>query len=279
MNTSSRRGFLGGAAALAAAGAATPLPAAAQSGPGDLKLAIASYSFREFQRSAAIRMTKQLGIKYLSVKEFHLPYSATPAERERARTQIANSGIELLSGGVIYMQKNDEAEIKSYFDYAKDCGMGMMIIAPSAASMPTIEKYVKQYNIKVALHNHGPEDKHIPNSRDAMKLIKDMDPRVGLCIDIGHEVRTGVDLIESIELAGSRLLDFHIKDLKDKTKASSQVPVGDGVLPVVGMFKALRKMNYQHTVTLEYEIDAADPLLGMSKSFAYMRGVIAGLNG
>lgn len=248
-------------------------------GAGELKLGIASYSFREFQRSSAIRMTKALGIKYLSVKEMHIPYTASQAERERARTQISQAGIELRSGGVIYMQKDDDAEIKGFFDYAKDCGMGMMIIAPSAASMPIIEKYVKQYDIKVALHNHGPEDKHIPSSRDAHKLIKNMDPRVGLCIDIGHETRTGVDLLESIELAGSRLLDFHIKDLTKKNDARSQVPVGDGILPIVGMFKALRKMNYQHTVSLEYEIDADNPMPGMMKSFSYMRGVMAGLNG
>jgi sugar phosphate isomerase/epimerase len=224
-------------------------------------------------------MTKQLGIQHLSVKEFHLPYNSTQEERERARTQLKSAGNEMSSGGVIYMLKEDPADIERYFVYAKQSGMPMMVIGPTAATLPIIERYVKQYGIAVAIHNHGPEDKHFPSCRDALKFIKDMDPRVGVCIDIGHEVRTGVDLIESIALSGSRLLDFHIKDLKDKTNARSQVPVGDGVLPIVGMFKQLRKMNYTGCVMLEYEIDAEMPLMGMAKSFSYMRGVLAGLNG
>jgi sugar phosphate isomerase/epimerase len=106
-----------------------------------------------------------------------------------------------------------------------------------------------------------------------------MDPRVGVCIDAGHTVRTGVDLIETIREAGPRLLDFHIKDLRDLKEAKSQCPVGDGAMPVVAAFRELMRMNYRGRVGLEYEIDANDPFPGMQKSFAYMRGVIAGLRG
>ena len=44
-------------------------------------------------------------------------------------------------------------------------------------------------------------------------------------------------------------------------------------------FRELKKANYQGGVMLEYEIDDLDPLPGMIKSFAYMRGVLAGLRG
>jgi sugar phosphate isomerase/epimerase len=98
-------------------------------------------------------------------------------------------------------------------------------------------------------------------------------------MDIGHSARTGVDLIESVRQAGPRLLDMHVKDLKSTTDKGSQVPVGDGVLPIVGIFKELKRMNYQGCVNLEYEIEADNPLPGMQKSFAYMRGVLAGLRG
>ena len=134
-------------------------------------------------------------------------------------------------------------------------------------------------DIKVAVHNHGPEDKIFPTPQSALKLMGGMDPRVGVCIDVGHTVRTGVDLVETIRAAGSRLLDFHIKDLRDLKDAKSQCPVGDGAIPVVAMFKELKKRNYRGLIALEYEIDPNDPLNGMQKSLAYMRGVLAGLRG
>ena len=140
-------------------------------------------------------------------------------------------------------------------------------------------RYCKQYNIKAAIHNHGPEDKDFfPTPQSVLKEVKNMDPRMGLCIDIGHTVRTGVDLMESIQMAGSRLHDMHVKDLRDLMNKDSQCAVGDGKMPIVAIFKQLKKMNYQGNVLLEYEINADDPLPGMHKSFAFMRGVLAGLN-
>ena len=265
-------GSLAASAALAASPADTP-----RTGAPDLKLGVASYSFREFQRGAMIRGVKQLGVKYLSVKEMHLLYTSSTAEREKAAQQIKAAGLELTSGGVIYLLKEDEADIRSYFQYAKECGMPMMISGPTMKTLPIVERFVKEYNIKAAIHNHGPEDKHFPSCRDAVKALKDMDPRLGVCIDIGHEVRTGNDLVESVAFCGSRLLDFHIKDLKVANDKGSQCAVGDGILPIAGMLRQMKKMNYQGNVLLEYEINADDPLPGMQKSFAFMRGVLAGL--
>jgi sugar phosphate isomerase/epimerase len=110
-----------------------------------------------------------------------------------------------------------------------------------------------------------------------LKAIQGLDPRVGVCIDVGHTTRTGVGAVESIQEAGPRLLDLHIKDLRDLRDRNSQCPVGDGAMPVVEIFKTLKKMSYQGCVNLEYEIDGDNPLPGMAKSFAYMRGVLAGL--
>ncbi|MGH9660992.1 MAG: sugar phosphate isomerase/epimerase family protein, partial [Bryobacteraceae bacterium] len=122
-----------------------------------------------------------------------------------------------------------------------------------------------------------PEDKHFPTPQSALKLVKDMDPRVGLCIDVGHTARTGVDVVESLREAGSRLLDVHMKDLRTLSDKDSQCAVGEGAMPVVAIFRTLLKMRYQGGVMLEYEIHADNPLPGMERSFAYMRGVLAGL--
>jgi sugar phosphate isomerase/epimerase len=212
------------------------------------------------------------------VKEYHLPYNDSPKELAEGRKKFQDAGLEIVAGGVISLAKDDDADIRRYFDYAKACGMPVMTIAPTAQTMPHIEKFVKEYGIKVAIHNHGPEDKHFPTPQSALRVVKDMDPRCGLCIDAGHTARAGVDVVESIREAGPRLFDMHIKDLRRGAKDVG-CPVGEGVAPVVAIFQQLRKMNYNGTVSLEYEIEADNPFTGMKASFAYMRGVLAGLKG
>jgi len=274
---STRRGFLGGAVGAASLGMVGPAPAAPAA--GELKLGVASYSLRQFQRGLAIKMMQRLNVPCICIKEFHLPYSSTPEELARGVKEFAKGGLKVVGGGVIYMQRDDDDDIRRYFDYAKAAGMPLMVIAPSHQSLPRVEKFVKQYNIPVAIHNHGPEDKEFPTPESVLKAIQGRDPRVGLCIDAGHTTRTGTNVLDSIRAAGSRLLDFHIKDLKDLRDGKTQVPVGDGAMPVVEIFKLLLQMNFQGYVNLEYEIEADDPLLGVAKSFSYMRGVLAGLRG
>jgi sugar phosphate isomerase/epimerase len=260
------------------AGGALSTPAAAAAAD-DIPLGVASYSLREFSRAHAIRILKKLDVTNVNIKEFHLPYRSTPAELAKGRSDFEKAGLKILGGGTIYMQKNDEADVKFYFDYAKACGMPLMVVGPSAESVGLIEKYAIQYDIKVALHNHGPEDKHIPTPESALKLIRNMDPRMGLCIDIGHTTRTGTDVVEAIAAAGPRLLDMHVKDLRNLMDKDSQCPIGDGKMPIVAIFKQLKKMNYKGAVMMEYEIDGDNPMAGMQKSLAYMRGVLAGLRG
>lgn len=274
--SSTRRTFLETSAALGAM--AMPAAAANTAGsPPALKLGVASYSLREFSRNLAIRMIKQMNVGYVNIKEFHLLYKLSPEERAKGRAQFENAGLKITGGGTINLLNEDPADVRYYFDYAKQSGMPLMVIHASPKTLPIIEKHVKEYDIKVAVHNHGPEDKNFPNPSDALKIVKDMDPRVGLCVDIGHTTRTGADLMEEMERAGNRVLDLHVKDLRDPRDGKTQVPVGDGNLPIVPLFKHLIKMNYQGAVMLEYEIEGDNPMMGMQKSFSYMRGVLAGM--
>jgi sugar phosphate isomerase/epimerase len=277
---STRRGFLGGAMGAAAAVAGSgAMNASAASASGGIKLGVATYSLRSFQRDYAIRIMNKLGVSYASVKDYHLPFQYSPAELAAASKQFERGGITLAGAGVIYMHKDDDADIRRCFDYARACRIPLMVIGPTKDTVPRIEKFVKEYDIKVAIHNHGPEDKHFPSPEVALNELEGRDPRMGVCIDVGHTVRTGTKAVDSIRAAGPRLLDMHIKDLRDLKDGSTQVPVGDGAMPVAEIFRELLRMNYQGAVNLEYEIDADDPLLGMAKSFSYMRGVLAGLKG
>ena len=274
-NLTNRRSFLGAAAVLAAA---RGLPvSAARTAPGGLKLGVATYSLRKFSRAEAIGMLKELGVGYVSIKSFHLPLDSSAEELKAGSKEFRDAGLEILSGGVIGLRKPDE--LRKMFEYAKTCGMPMIVCAPAHETLDEVEKLVAEFNIKIAIHNHGPEDKHFPGPEAALKAVKDRDPRMGLCIDVGHTTRTGADVVEWIRRSGPRLFDLHIKDLADLMDKRSQVDVGDGAMPVVAMFKQLKAMNYQGGVMLEYEINAENPLPGMIRSIAYMRGVLDGLAG
>jgi len=243
------------------------------------RLGVATYSFREFQRKLAISMTKQLGVHYVSVKEFHLPYTITAEEAAKAKAEFKKAGLTIVSGGNISLASKDPMELKRMFDYARLCGMPMMVCAPTHETLDMVEKLVKEYDIKAALHNHGPEDKHFPTPQSVLDAVKGRDSRMGLCMDMGHSMRTGIDVVQTLELAGPRLLDMHIKDLKSPTDKASQCDVGEGVMPIVAIFKQLKKMNYQGCVNLEYEINGDNPLPGMLHSLGYMNGVLAGMAG
>jgi sugar phosphate isomerase/epimerase len=270
-----RRAFLGATAALAATRGLSA--SAARTAPGELRLGVATYSLRKFSRAEAIRMLKELGVGYVSIKSFHLPYESAPDELAAGAKEFRGAGLKISSGGNISLR--EPAELRPMFEYAKGCGMPMMVCAPAHAILDEVEKLVAEFNIKIAIHNHGPEDKHFPTPKSALDAVKDRDPRMGLCVDAGHTTRTGADVIEWIQRAGPRLFDVHVKDLADVMDKSSQVPVGDGAMPIVAMFRQLKAMNYQGGVMLEYEIDAEAPLPGMIKSIAYMRGVLDGLAG
>jgi sugar phosphate isomerase/epimerase len=275
---------LGAAGVALSDGCAGPMAGASRSGVAPeavgstgLKLGVASYSLRNFSRQQAIQMTKALGTPYINLKSVHLPYDASPAEIAAARQEIAAAGLQIVGGGMITFETDADDGVRKYFDYARAAGMPLIVGTSKPAVLPRIEKFVKQYDIKLAIHNHGPEDEDFPSPYDVLRAVKGMDPRVGLCIDVGHTVRTGTDVVRAVADAGPRLLDMHVKDLRDLKVKESQCIVGEGRIPIAEMFRQLEAMRYAGYVNLEYEIDADNPMPGMKQSFAHMRGILAGL--
>jgi len=242
-----------------------------------IRLGVASYSLRKFKRTQAIEMVKACGVTYVNIKSFHLDYKLSPEELAAGRKEFDDAGLKVVGSGNNSI--GSEKEIAPLFEYAKHARFDLLVIAPKPELLPAIEAAVKKTGIAVAIHNHGPEDKIFPAPSDALKLIKDMDPRVGLCVDVGHTTRAGKDVVQEIADAGPRVLDMHMKDLKDLMNKNSQVPVGDGKMPVAEIFKQLVKMKYPGYVNLEYEIDADDPVPGMKKSFDHMRKVAGEIAG
>jgi len=243
-----------------------------------IRLGLASYTFRNFGRAQMIGFMKQLNAFALNAKDVkdHLPMA--PQEEATALADYAAAGIKLHAAGAIYFAKDEDADIRSKFEYCKRAGIGVIVAGdPTPETLPRIEQFVKEYDIRIAIHNHGPEDKLWHSPLDVLRAVKSMDPRIGCCIDVGHTVRAGTDVVQAIHEAGPRLFNVHMKDLTNFESKESQVAVGDGIMPVRKMFEALIATGYKGFVDLEYEIHPDDPMPGVIASFAYMRGVLAGM--
>jgi sugar phosphate isomerase/epimerase len=241
-----------------------------------VSLGIASYTFRKFDQPHLIDFMKQLKTPYLNLKDMHLPMTPVDQIAPRAAEYRA-AGLTLTAAGTITFAKDEDEDIRAKFDYCKAAGISLIVGAPTHATLARVEKFAKLYNIRVGIHNHGPEDKEFPSPLDVLDAVKNMDPRMGCCIDVGHTMRTGTDVVAAIRKAGPRLFDIHMKDLADSKLKESQVAVGQGVMPVREIFQQLIAMRYAGFVDLEYEIFPDDPLPGVLQSFAYMRGVLAGM--
>src|SRR3984893_7325138 len=283
-NSLSRRDFVRSGAMVAAA-CATPRdlfamtnapPSADEASP--IRLGLASYTFRNFSRAQMIGFMKQLNVFALNAKDVkdHLPMASQ--EEATALADYAAAGIKLHAAGAIYFAKDEDADIRTKFEYCKRAGIGVIVAGdPAPQTLPRIEKFVKEYDIRFAIHNHGPEDKIWHSPLDVLKAVNAMDPRMGCCIDVGHTARAGTDVVQAIKEAGPRLFNMHVKDLTSFQSKESQVAVGEGIMPMRKIFEALIAMKYNGFVDLEYEIHPDDPMPCVIASFAYMRGVLAGL--
>jgi sugar phosphate isomerase/epimerase len=281
-STLSRRDFVrSGALAAAVCATSSALPAAAQVAgdkPSPVRLGLCSYTFRNFDRAQMIGYMKQLNVSALNVKDVkdHLPMD--PAGEAEALKDYQAADIQLHAAGAVYFPKNEDDDIRSKFEYCKRAGIKVIVAGdPTPDTLPRIEKFVKEYDIRFAIHNHGPEDKIWHSPLDVLKAISNMDPRMGCCIDIGHTARAGTDVVEAIKQVGPRLFNMHTKDLTDFQSKESQVAVGDGKMPLRKIFETLIATKYDGFVDLEYEVHGDDPMPGVIASFSYMRGVLAGM--
>jgi inosose dehydratase len=241
-----------------------------------LKIGLASYSMRKQSLEQVLELCKQANVKHLTLKDMHLPMKSTQAELDAAGAKLAAAGVSLAGLGVIYMKSADDVE--SAFAYAKAAKAPLIVGAPNPELLDVVEKAVKDFNIPVAIHNHGPEDKHYPTPREIMAVIKKRDKRLGICMDIGHTVRSGVDPVACVAECGDRLFDLHVKDMKEKADKSPRVEVGTGVIDIVGLLRALARRRFAGHVALEYEINPDNPIPGIRESLAYLRGAAAALN-
>jgi inosose dehydratase len=249
-----------------------------------LKIGVATYTVRELPIEEAIKAVQRVGLKYVSIKNVknHIDLSHTTEERKQRAQMFRDAGLVPLSVGNVGM-KNDEADMRRAFEYVRDVGVPTMVCSPVRDAgdldkwVKTLDKLVKEFDIKLAIHNHGPEDKQFPSPYDVMKAVEKYDKRIGLCIDVGHTARAGVDPAESILKCRERLYDVHLKDISALGDRNTPIEGGRGILNSKSILAALLKIKYQGLVGFEYEKDAKDPVPGLAESVGYTKGLLAGL--
>jgi len=240
------------------------------------KAGIASYTFRKMSLENTILALQKLDLKYISIKDFHLSLKSSTAERQAAVQKLKDGGITPLSCGNITMD-NTEASIRQAFEYAKDCGIPTIVCSPHPDSMPLLDKMVREYDIKLAIHNHGPEDKRFPSPYDVWKAVENFDKRLGLCIDVGHTARAKVNPAESIIKCKDRLYDLHFKDIDTTEPKGGTIQGGRGVLDLSSILQALIKIRFTHLLSIEYERSPDDPFAEVAETVGYSKGILAGL--
>ncbi|MGB4291848.1 MAG: sugar phosphate isomerase/epimerase family protein [Bacteroidales bacterium] len=236
-------------------------------------LGMAGYTFAQVPLEKAIEIMKRVNVTNLSLKDVYLPLNSNQETITSVINKFKDAGITVYTVGVIYMKS--EQAVDQAFEYTKMVGVKMMVGAPNYELLPYVEKKVKEYDIKVAIHNHGPDNPLFPNATDIWNHIKDLDPRIGICLDIGHTVRDGEDPSLDAERYVKRLFDVHIKDVTDASKAGRTVEMGRGVIDIHKFITTLRKIKYSGMCSLEFEKDMKDPLAGIAESIGYWRGVLS----
>ena len=297
-----RRSFLGlGALAMLAAGCQTTGAKCASAGcckkgKVPFKLGVAGYTYNKFSIDETLAFLERLDVHYLCIKNFHLPFDSTPAQIAEFKKKCADHGVTGYGVGPIYMASNEEA--KKAFDYAAAIGVKTVVAVPteqkeievdgkkkkvrfhSRARCEYLAGLCKEYDMRIAIHNHGPDIPYcFPTGESAFNMVKDLDPRMGLCLDIGHDFRAGQNPAESIRKYGSRIYDMHIKNVKFDPKKNIAVPMPRGDMDMWEIVKALVEVNYTGCCSLEYERDFKDNLAGVAESIGYFKGLIKAIEG
>ena len=241
------------------------------------KIGMAGYTFAKFGIDTTLETLQREEVHYLCIKDFHLPLNSTDEQIAAFLQKLKEKGVEAYGVGPIYMKT--EAEIDKAFEYAKKVGVHLIVGVPNYDLLPYVDKKVKEYDMKYAIHLHGPDIAIYPDADDVWNHVKHLDPRIGMCLDIGHDTRAGKDPVEDLKKYHTRVFDIHLKDVTARTKYGASVEVGRGIINFPAFVKMLRQVGYTGKVSLEYERFMSDPFMGIAESIGYFRAMIVATRG
>ena len=236
------------------------------------KVGMAGYTFVKFDLDKTLETLKKTDVHYLCIKDFHLPLASTDEEIAAFHAKLKASDVTGYAVGPIYMKT--EEEVDRAFAYAKRVGVKLIVGVPNVELLPYVDKKVKEYNFNYAIHLHGPDIKIYPDADDVWNHVKDLDPRIGMCLDVGHDTRNGKDPVADLKKYHTRVFDVHIKDVTGTTKLGYSLEIGRGVIDFPAFVRMLREVGYSGVCSLEHEKDMTDPFMGIAESIGYFRGVV-----
>lgn len=253
-----------------------------QNGEGGFHLGMAGYTFVKFDIDRTLAFMKRIDVHYLCIKDFHLPLDADEKQISSFKAKLAEHGVVGYGVGPIYMK--DAAAVDKAFAYAQRVGVDLIVgvpgvwgdKAPRMDVLDRVEQKVRETNIRYAIHLHGPDMPLYPDATSIWNDIKERDERMGMCLDIGHNLRYGADSIRDLKRYAKRVFDIHLKDVTAPTKAGHAIELGRGIIDFPKFVAMLRKVGYQGSVSLEYEKDMTDPFLGIAESVGFFKAVMEG---
>ena len=277
-------------------GCATPAPSAAAGGRRvRFKLGIARYTFYKIKLEKALGIMKEIDCHYLGLMGGTIKYDASDAEIAAYKAKLAEYGVETLSAGPEYFNSAEQA--KALFAFAKRWGMKYVSVVPyavcpgredkwgagnreeSEAMLDVLESLVREYDIKAAIHNHGPDIPTLyPTAEAIWARIKNRDRRIGICFDMGHQQRAGLDPVAAVRKYGDRIYEVHLKNITRPDGKGRAIQGPRGVLDIPAIFKALADAGFDGVALIEYERDYENNAMGLAESLGYYRGVVDTLN-
>ncbi|MEE4284580.1 MAG: sugar phosphate isomerase/epimerase [Mariniphaga sp.] len=237
------------------------------------KVGMAGYTFVKFDLDKTLETLEKADVHYLCIKDFHLPFNSTAEQIAGFHAKLKEKEVTGYAVGPIYMKTEDEVD--RAFNYAKRVGVKLIVGVPTYELLPYVNKKVKEYDFHYAIHLHGPDIELFPDADDVWENVKNLDPRMGMCLDIGHDTRNGKDPVADLKKYHTRVFDVHIKDVTGDTKAGYSVEIGRGIIDIPAFVNMLREVNYTGVCSLEHEKNMDNPFMGIAESIGYFRGVIA----
>lgn len=270
---------------------ATPRPDGVYTtGDVSFKLGMAGFTYHKKNLDETLKDLKSLDVRYLCVKNFHLPFSATQEEVDAFKKKCAEHNVVPYAVGPVYMDNTELAD--TVFAYAKRLGVdtvvavpyekkeinGKMVRVESRKMCEYLSGLCEKYNMKVAIHNHGPDIPYLfPNAESIWNMVKDLDYRMGMCLDIGHQFRDNKDPAAAIYKYKSRIYDVHLKNVSANSKAGKAEPLPRGKMDLVACAKALNDVGYKGVCSLEFERNFENNYAEIAECIGYFRGVMDSL--
>ena len=237
----------------------------------DFKIGVAGYTYRSYDIDQTLAFLKSMEVHYMSVKDWWLPLDSTKEQMDAFKAKCREYDVEPYILGPIYMRS--EAEVDRAFAYAERYGSDVFIGVPNYELTDYVIKKVTETGIKVAIHTHGPDGAPFPNIQKVAEIYKDPSLGIGCCMDLGHSVRMGEDIVKDIKKYKAWIYDIHIKDESEASKAGKTWEMGRGVMDFRPIMKVLRQIKYKGVVSLEFEKNGNNPHPGVAESIGYLRGV------